>query len=135
MVGLETQTVTITGITSVLDKETSEIGTNMKGDVVSDLPLNIYGGRAIESFAVAITPGYSPLSSPYNAVINGTQTFTKDFTVDGTSATAQIQGDSMEVGPSMEAVEEVQVGDQRIEPQERHHQWRRHDVQSEVGLE
>ena len=115
-VGLGTQTVTITGISSALDKETSEIGTNMKGAVVSDLPLNIYGGRAIESFAVAITPGYSPLSSPYNAVINGTQTFTKDFTVDGTSATAQIQGDSLEVGPSMEAVEEVQSETSGLSP-------------------
>jgi hypothetical protein len=116
VVGLGTQTVTVTEITSVLDKETSEIGTNMKGDVVCDLPLNIYGGRAIESFAVAITPGYSPISSPYNAVINGTQTFTKDFTVDGTSATAQIQGDSFEVGPSMEAVEEVQSETSGLSP-------------------
>ncbi len=105
--GLATQTITVTAAQPVLNQETSEIGTNMKGDVVSDLPLNIYGGRAIESFAVFITPGYSPLSSPYNAVINGTQTFTKDFTVDGTSATAQIQGDSLETGPSMEAVDEV----------------------------
>lgn len=116
VVGLATQTVTITGRAPFLNKETSEIGTNMKGEVVSDLPLNIYGGRAIESFAVAITPGYSPLSSPYGAVINGTQQFTKDFTVDGTSATAQIQGDSFEVGPSMEAVEELQSETSGLSP-------------------
>ena len=107
VVGLRTQVVRVSGMTPVLDKEASGIGTNMKGDTASDLPLNIYGGRAIESFAVAITPGYSPLSSPYSAVINGNQTFTKDFTVDGTSATAQIQGDSLEVGPTMEAVGEL----------------------------
>jgi len=116
LVGLATQTITVTQKTSMLDTETSEIGTNMKGEVVSDLPLNIYSGRAIESFAVAITPGYSPLSSPYDAIINGTQGFTKDFTVDGTSATAQIQGDSFEVGPSMEAVAEVQAETSGLSP-------------------
>ena len=107
--GSITQTVTVTENAPVLDQETSDVGTSLKGDVIQDLPLNIYGGRTIEAFAVAITPGYSPISSPYEAVINGTQGFSKDFTVDGTSATAQIQGDSMEIGPSMEAVEEVQA--------------------------
>lgn len=106
--GAVTQLVTVTANAPVLDQETSDLGTSLKGDVVQDLPLNIYGGRAIEAFAVAITPGYSPISSPYLAVVNGTQGFTKDFTVDGTSATATIQGDSLEIGPSMEAVEEVQ---------------------------
>jgi len=108
-VGGTSETVTVTTDAALLETETSTVGTNMNGNVVTDLPLNIYGGRQIESFAVAITPGYSPLSSPYMAVINGTQGFTKDFTVDGTSATAQIQGDSMEIGPSMEAVEELQA--------------------------
>ncbi len=108
-IGAINETVTVTTEAPVVDRETSTIGTNMKGEVVGDLPLNIYGGRHIETFAVMITPGYSPLSDPYMSVINGNQDFTKDFTVDGTSATAQIQGDSMEVGPAMEAVEEVQA--------------------------
>lgn len=108
-VGSVNETVTVTENAPVLDAETATVGTNMKGNVVSDLPLNIYGGRTAEAFAVAITPGYSPLSDPYMAVINGTQGFTKEFTVDGTSATAQIQGDSMEIGPTMEAVEEMQA--------------------------
>ncbi|MBS1852502.1 MAG: TonB-dependent receptor [Acidobacteria bacterium] len=108
-VGATTEVVTVTENAPVIDRETSTVGTNMKGNVVTDLPLNIYGGRTVEQFAVAITPGYSPISSPYQAVVNGTQGFTKDFTVDGTSGTAQIQGDSMEIGPSMEAVEEMQA--------------------------
>jgi hypothetical protein len=106
-VGILSESVMVTTEAPVVDRETSAIGTDMKGDVVVDLPLNVYGGRHIETFAVKITPGYSPLSDPYLSVINGSQGFTKDFTVDGTSATAQIQGDSMEVGPAMEAVEEV----------------------------
>lgn len=108
--GAVVESVIVTADAPVLDRETVSIGTNMKGNVVTDLPLSIYnGGRFVENFAVAITPGYSPISDPYSSVVNGTQTFTKDFTVDGTSATATIQGDSMEIGPSMEAVQELQA--------------------------
>lgn len=108
-VGATAEQVTVTTDAPTLDRETSTIGTNMVGDVVTDLPLNVYGGRQAENFAVALTPGYSPLSNPYTAVINGTQTFTKEFTVDGTSGTANLQGDSFESSPSMEAIEEVQA--------------------------
>ena len=109
-VGAVTSSVTVTSDAPVLDLEKPAVGTNMKGDIVTDLPLSIYGGgRSVEDFAVAITPGYSPYSSPYGAVINGGQWFTKDFTVDGTSGTTNIQGDSMETGPTMEAVEELQA--------------------------
>jgi hypothetical protein len=109
-VGATSESMTVTADAPVLDQENGSIGTNMKGSVVTDLPLSIYsGGRFAEEFAVAITPGYSPISSPYGAVINGGQWFTKDYTVDGTSATANIPGDSLETGPSMEAVQELQA--------------------------
>jgi carboxypeptidase family protein len=109
-VGAVTENVTVTANAPVLDAENAAIGTNMKGNVVTDLPMSIYnGGRFVENFAVAITPGYSPISNPYNAVVNGSQYYTKDYTVDGTSATASIAGDSFETGPSMEAVEELQA--------------------------
>jgi len=108
--GAVTENITVTADAPVLDRESVAIGTNMKGDVVTDLPLSIYGGgRFVENFAVAITPGYSPISSPYGAVVNGGQWFTKDYTIDGTSGTSSIRGDSMESGPSMEAVQEVQA--------------------------
>jgi Carboxypeptidase regulatory-like domain len=109
-VGAISESVTVTSDAPVLDLEKPSEGTNMKGAVVNDLPLSIYGGgRFVEDFAVAITPGYSPISSPYGAVVNGGQWFTKDYTVDGTSATSSIPGDSMETGPSMEAVQELQA--------------------------
>lgn len=108
--GSMSEVVTVTADAPVLDRESTAIGTNMKGSVVTDLPLNIYGGgRFVENFAVAITPGYSPISSPYGAVVNGGQWFTKDYTIDGTSGTSSIRGDSLESGPSMEAVQEVQA--------------------------
>jgi hypothetical protein len=105
--GAIAEQVIVTAATPVLDTETSTIGTNLNGNVVTDMPLNVYGGRQAEYFAVALAPGYSPLSDPYLAVINGNQGFTKDFTIDGTTGTAQIQGDIFETGPSMEAIEEL----------------------------
>lgn len=109
-IGAVTTQVTVTTNAPVLDLEKPTEGTNLNGKIVTDLPLSIYGGgRSVEDFAVALTPGYSPISSPYGAVINGGQWFTKDYTVDGTSGTTNIQGDSMESGPTMEAVQELQA--------------------------
>ena len=109
-IGAATASVTVTGDAPILDMDTASVGTNMKADVVNDLPLSIYsGGRFVEDFAVQITPGYSLVSSPYGAVVNGGQWFVKDYTIDGTSGTSNIRGDSMDGGPSMEAVEEVQA--------------------------
>jgi Carboxypeptidase regulatory-like domain len=108
--GATSESITVTAPAPVLDTESDSIGTNINGKVATDLPLSIYGGgRFIEDFAVAITPGYSPISSPYGAVVNGSQWFTKDYTIDGTSGTSSIRGDSMETGPSMEAVQEFQA--------------------------
>src|SRR5580698_974860 len=109
-VGAASESVTVSGGAPILDMDTSSVGTNMKADVVNDLPLSIYGGgRFVEAFAVAITPGYSVVSSPYGAVVNGGQWFTKDYTIDGTSGTSNIRGDSMDGGPSMKAVQELQA--------------------------
>jgi len=109
-VGATTETVTVTTDAPVLDLERASEGTNMKASVINELPLSIYGGgRFVETFAVDITPGYSIYSSPYGAVINGGQWFTKDYTVDGTSGTGDIPGNSMQNGPSMEAVQELQA--------------------------
>ncbi len=109
-IGAVAQTMTVTTDAPVMDLERPSVGTNMKASVVNDLPLSIYdGGRFVENFAVAITPGYSVYSSPYGAVINGGQWFTKDYTVDGSTGTGDIPGNSMQNGPSMEAVQELQA--------------------------
>lgn len=108
-VGSITSSVVVSGAAPVLDLEKPTFGTNMSHDMVNELPLSIYGGgRSVENFAVALTPGYSPISSPYGAVVNGGQWFVKDYTIDGTSGTADFQGNSMQNGPSMEAVQELQ---------------------------
>src|ERR1700730_15994116 len=81
-VGAITDSITVTADAPVLDEERPSIGTNMQGAVVTDLPLPVYGGgRFVENFALFLTPGYSTISSPYGAVINGGQWFTKDYTI------------------------------------------------------
>jgi len=116
-VGAIAQSVEVTDQAPILESQTSSVGNNMSGQVMTDMPLSIGGGRNFETFAVALTPGYSPSSNPYTAVINNNQVFTKDYTVDGTSGTSQIQGDSDETAPSMEAVEEAEVQTSGVEPQ------------------
>jgi hypothetical protein len=109
-VGAATETLTVSTDAPVIDLERASEGTNMKASVINELPMSIYdGGRFVENFAINVTPGYSVYSSPYGAVINGGQWFTKDYTVDGTTGTADIQGNSMQNGPSMEAVQELQA--------------------------
>jgi len=110
-VGSATENITVTVEAPVLDTESQSFGTNLSNKTITDLPLDIYGagGRFVEDFAVALTPGYSPYSSPYGATVNGGQWFTKDYTIDGTSGTASIRGNSMLTGPAMEAVEELQA--------------------------
>lgn len=110
-VGSTAETYVVTAEAPVLDSESTTIGTNLSNKAITDLPLDIYGagGRFVEDFAVALTPGYSPYSSPYGAVVNGGQWFTKDYTIDGTSGTASIRGNSILTGPAMEAVQELQA--------------------------
>jgi hypothetical protein len=90
-----------------LQTETSDVGTTMKAPAVIDLPLDVNGGRNLESFAYRITP--SVQGDFWQSVIAGGQTFSKEVLIDGTSATAQIQDALFETSPSMEAVEEFKV--------------------------
>ena len=106
-VGGATQVVSVTGDAPVLNLDTSNVGADVKGAMISELPLNVSGGRQVENFAFAVMPGVE--GNPWTAMINGTQAFTKDVKIDGTSLTATITGDQMENGPSMEMVQEVDV--------------------------
>jgi hypothetical protein len=104
-VGQASESISVTDDSPVIDTETSSIGADIKATVVADLPLNVSGGRDIENFAFAVMPGVE--GTPYQTTIDGTQNFTKEVKIDGTSSTATIQGDQMEAGPSMEAVQEL----------------------------
>lgn len=106
-VGGTNQVITVTDDAPMLNLETSNLGSDVKGGMIAELPLNVAGGRDVENFAFAVMPGVE--GNAWTASINGSQNFTKDVKIDGTSLTATITGDQMENGPSMEAVQEVQV--------------------------
>jgi hypothetical protein len=104
-IGNVTETVQVTG-TPVLEIQT-EVGTNMSGSEMTDLPLSANGGRDITSFAFAVTPNVS--GSEWSSNIAGSQAFTKSVLIDGTSTDAGIVGHVAESEPSMDAIQESQV--------------------------
>lgn len=106
-IGSASESVTVTDNAPVIETETSDISADVKGSVITDLPMNVAGGRDVENFVFSVMPGVE--GNPWAASINGSQNFTKDVKIDGLSITASVQGDQMEVGPTMEAVEEVNV--------------------------
>ena len=82
---------------------------------------------------MAITPGYSPISSPYGAVVNGGQWFTKDYTIDGTSGTAEYPRRFHGRRPQHGSRRRTAGADQRAGCAERHYRRRRDVVQPEIG--
>ena len=105
--GAAAEVVTVTEEAPLLRTQTTETGTNLKQSVVNDLPLSVDGGRRLELFAYAVTPSVE--GNDWWSNIAGSQAFTKEVVIDGTSSNAQIQGDLMESSPSMDAVQEFEV--------------------------
>jgi hypothetical protein len=106
-VGGLTDAVVVTADAPILESRNAEIGTALKNDVVTDLPLNMTGGRQLENFAYAITPSVE--GNNWESNIAGGAPFSKEVILDGTSAVIQIQGHISESSPPMEAVEEFKV--------------------------
>ncbi len=112
-VGENTQTVTVSG-TPVLQTQT-ELGTNLTSQVVTDLPLTANGGRDITSFAFALTP--TATGGDYSGHIGGSQAFSKEVLIDGTSADSGQVGHIGESEPSMDAVQQFQIDTSGIGPE------------------
>lgn len=104
-VGSETQTITVNA-TPVLQTQT-ELGTNMTSKVVTDLPLTANGGRDITAFAFSITPTVT--GNEYQGQVGGSQAFSKEVLIDGTSSDSGQVGHIGESEPSMDAVGQFQV--------------------------
>jgi hypothetical protein len=104
-VGAATEVVQVTDDAPVIETETSDVASDIKATTLTDLPLNVSGGRNVEDFAFAVMPGVE--GNWYTADINGTQNFTKEVKIDGLSLTSTITGDQGETGPTMEAVGEL----------------------------
>ncbi len=111
-VGAMSESVTVTAEASMLQMRQTELSTTMKSQVVTDLPLSISGGRQLELFAQAITPGVEGEGDPsntWNSHVGGSLAFTKEILIDGTSAVIQIGGWVGESSPTMEAIQEFRV--------------------------
>ena len=114
MVGPGSETVTVTKDAPILQAQTSSISTNLGNAAISELPLNVQGGRNLSTFMFAYVPGVEgvgndPQSKDYASHINGSLSQNKEVMIDGTSAVSQIGGYLSESSPPMEAVEEFQV--------------------------
>jgi len=106
-VGALTESVTVTAEASILETSQTQVGSGMRSQVVTDLPLSISGGRSLESFAYAVVPTVE--GDNWTSHIAGSLAFTKEVLIDGTSAVVQIGGHIGESSPTMEAVEEFKV--------------------------
>ena len=106
-VGALTESVTVTAEASILETSQTQVGSGMRSQVVTDLPLSISGGRSLENFAYAVVPTVE--GDNWTSHIAGSLAFTKEVLIDGTSAVVQIGGHIGESSPTMEAVEEFKV--------------------------
>jgi hypothetical protein len=56
-IGTSTQTVTVTGDAPQLQTLTSSLSTNLVNTAITELPLNVQGGRNLSDFMFAFVPG------------------------------------------------------------------------------
>ena len=113
-IGSKTEIVGISGDPPRLQTQTSSISANLNNAAITDLPLNVQGGRNLAAFMFAYVPGVegngvTPSDQDFGSHINGSLTNTKEVMIDGTSAVSQIGGYLSESSPPMEAVQEFQV--------------------------
>jgi hypothetical protein len=113
-VGAHAQTVNVTGDATLLQTQSSSLSTNLTNTAITELPLNVQGGRNLAAFIFAFVPGVggngpNPADEDFASHINGSLSDTKEVMIDGTSAVSQIGGYLSESSPPMEAVQEFQV--------------------------
>jgi hypothetical protein len=117
-IGATAETIEVTANATVLQTQTATVSSNLTNDVVSTLPLNVYGGRSLSTFMFNYVPGVE--GSDYDSHIAGSLSKTKEVMIDGTSAVSQIGGYISESSPPFEAVEEFQVSTTSIRSDEGH---------------
>ncbi|HKE08213.1 MAG TPA: TonB-dependent receptor [Candidatus Acidoferrum sp.] len=90
-----------------LETQTYSISTNLSNAAVSELPLNVQGGRNLSDFMFAYVPSVE--GTDFASHIGGGLSHNKEVMIDGTSAVSQIGGYLSESAPPFEAVQELQV--------------------------
>ena len=104
-VGQASETVTVSGAPPMLETQRSTVNFNVDSDALTTLPLSVSGGRNITSFAYTLAP--TTTGSNYSGHIAGSQDMTKNVIVDGTDASAGLEGFVQVVG--MESVKQFEV--------------------------
>lgn len=104
-VGQATETVTVTGAPPMLETQQSTVNFNVDSNSLEVLPLSVSGGRDVTSFAYSLAP--TTTGGNYSGHIAGSQDMTKNVIVDGTDASAGLEGFVQVVG--MEAVKQFEV--------------------------
>jgi hypothetical protein len=113
-VGANTTLVTVNGDAPLVQTQTSAISDDLNNAAITELPLNVQGGRNLASFMFAYVPGVegvgsNPTAKDYTSHIDGSLSDTKEVMIDGTSGVSQIGGYLSESSPPMEAVQEFQA--------------------------
>jgi hypothetical protein len=103
--GEVSETVNVTSAIPLLETQRSTINLNLDSEALTNLPLDVSGGRDITSFTYKLAP--TTTGSNYSGHIAGSQDMTKNVIVDGTDASAGLQGFVQVVG--MEAVKQFEV--------------------------
>jgi hypothetical protein len=106
-VGASSETLTVTADAPLIQAQSSSLSTNLNNAAVTELPLNVQGGRNLSTFIFAYVPGVE--GTDFNSHILGSLSFDKEVMIDGTSAVSQIGGYLSESSPPMEAVQEFQA--------------------------
>jgi hypothetical protein len=113
-IGANAASVIVSGDAPQLQTQTSSITADLNNAAITELPLNVQGGRNLSSFMFAYVPGVegvgsTPANKDYTSHIDGSISDTKEVMIDGTSGVSQIGGYLSESSPPMEAVQEFQT--------------------------
>lgn len=75
-VGTQVETVEVTAEAPLLQSQTAALSMNLTNEAITELPINVRGGRNLSAFIFAYVPGVE--GSDYDSHINGSLTKTKE---------------------------------------------------------
>ncbi len=106
-VGQLSETVSVSGTSQLIQRETPEVGTTVTRDYLTALPLTMGNGRYPETFAYRLSPGVQ--GDTWTSRVNGSPAFSKEVLLEGASVTTYLAGHFGESSVSMEALQEFKV--------------------------
>lgn len=104
-VGSTQQNITVSAAAPLLETETSSLGTTLESKDMTDLPLNVSGGRDASNILFATTP--TMVGGNYIGHIAGSSSWSKTILIDGTDGNNGMQG--FVFTPGMDAIQEMQA--------------------------